>query len=60
MRKISLGFALGLLIGAAVPVAAATIVGTSGYLTGWIVTNNGREVCYAPYVWTYSREIECN
>lgn len=60
MRKISIGFALGLLVGTIVPVAAATIVGSTGYLNGWVVTDNGREVCYAPYVYTALREIECN
>ena len=60
MRKISLGFALGLLIGTAMPAAAALLVGSNGYLNGWTVTNNGREVCYAPYVWVGLREIECN
>jgi len=60
MRKVSLGFAIGLALGTVVPAAAATIVGGTGYLSGWIVTKDGREVCYMPYVWTTLREIECD
>jgi hypothetical protein len=60
MRKVSLGFAIGLALGTVVPAAAATIVGGTGYLSGWTVTKDGREVCYMPYVWTSIREIECD
>jgi hypothetical protein len=60
MRKVSLGFAIGLALGTVVPAAAATIVGRTGYLSGWTVTKDGREVCYMPYVWTSIREIECD
>jgi len=60
MRKVSLGFAIGLALGTVVPAAAATIVGRTGYLSGWTVTKDGREVCYMPYVWTTLREIECD
>lgn len=60
MRKVSLGFVIGLAVGTAVPVAAATIVGGTGYLSGWTVTKDNREICYMPYVWTSIREIECD
>ncbi len=60
MRKYLIGFIAGLSIGAAVPVAAATIVGNTGYLYGWSVTKNGYEICYMPYIWTSIREIECD
>ena len=60
MKKIMIGFIAGLAAGAAVPVAAATLVGSTGYLIGWSVTKNGTEICYMPYVWTISREIECD
>lgn len=60
MKNFSFGVAIGLLIGAAVPAAAAAMVGSTGYLSGWTVTKNGDEVCYMPYVWVYSREIACD
>ena len=60
MRKYLTGFALGIAFGAALPVAAATLVGSTGYLSGWTVTKDGDEICYMPYVWTATREIECD
>ena len=39
---------------------AAQVVGTNGYLTGWSVTKDGDEVCSDPYIWTSTREIECD
>lgn len=59
MRKYIIGFVSGVLFGAAVPAAAATLAG-NGYLYGWEVTKNGYTVCYVPYVWTATREIECD
>lgn len=60
MKKFSIGFFAGILIGAAAPITAATLVGGTGYLSGWTVTKNGAEVCYMPYVWASIREIECD
>lgn len=60
MKKLTIGFIVGLALGTAVPVAAATLVGSTGYLIGWSVTKNGNEICYMPYVWTATREIECD
>jgi hypothetical protein len=60
MRKLAIGFIIGLAAGAAVPAVAASIVGSTGYLSGWTVTKNGNEICYMPYVWTSIREIECD
>ena len=60
MRKYITGFILGLAVGTVVPVAAASLVGGTGYLSGWTVTKNGDEICYMPYVWTSIREIECD
>lgn len=60
MKKFSLGFFAGLMIGAVAPAAAASIVGGTGYLSGWTVTKDGDEICYMPYVWTSIREIECD
>lgn len=60
MKKLMIGFIVGLAAGAAVPAVAASIVGSTGYLSGWTVTKNGNEICYMPYVWTSIREIECD
>lgn len=60
MRKYLIGFIVGLGLGASVPVAAASIVGSTGYLLGWTVTKNGYEICYMPFVWTVTKEIECD
>lgn len=59
MKKLAIGFIIG--VAAAAPSAvAATIVGSTGYLSGWTVTKDGDEICYMPYVWTSIREIECD
>lgn len=60
MKKFSVGFVIGLALGTVVPAAAATLVGGSGYLSGWTVTKDGDEICYMPYVWQGIREIECD
>jgi hypothetical protein len=60
MKKLTIGFIIGLAAGAAVPAVAATIVGSTGYLSGWTVTKDGNEICYMPYIWTSIREIECD
>lgn len=59
MKKFSVGFMIGLALGTVVPAAAATLAG-SGYLYGWDVTKDGETICYAPYIWSGSREIECD
>jgi hypothetical protein len=60
MKKFLIGFASGILMGAAVPVSAAALVGSTGYLHGWSVTKDGEDICYMPFVWTATREIECD
>ncbi len=60
MKKFSVGFIVGLMLGGVVPAAAAVLVGSSGYLSGWTVTKNGDEICYMPYVWAGVKEIECD
>jgi len=41
-------------------VPAARVVGENGYLIGWdIEDQNGNVLCSDPYVWTSTREIEC-
>ena len=59
MRKFITGFITGAFLAAAAPVAAASLVGNSGYLFGWTVTVNGNDICDSPYIWTATREIEC-
>jgi hypothetical protein len=60
LRKYLAGIATGLVIGLTAPLAAAQLVGDTGYLRGWSVTKGGEEVCYMPYVWVSSKEIECD
>ncbi len=60
MKKFAFGFLAGITLGATVPVAASAFVNGSGYLSGWSVTKNGHEICYMPYVWSSTREIECD
>lgn len=60
MGKFTLGLVLGLLFGTTGTAIAAALVGDTGYLMGWDVTINSETVCSDPYVWTASREIECD
>lgn len=60
MRKYLTGFVVGLALGTVVPAAAAQMVGSNGYLSGWDVTKDGETICYMPYVWVSLREIECD
>jgi hypothetical protein len=60
MREYVIGFAAGIALGASVPASAAMLLGRTGYLSGWTVTKDGDEVCYMPYVWTATKEIECD
>lgn len=64
------GFLLG--VGAATQSSSSTtgahntpvqpkIVGSTGYLMGWEVkSSSGDTVCDDPYIWTATREIECD
>lgn len=60
MKKFSVWFFVGLMLGGVAPAAAAVLVGGSGYLSGWTVTKDGDEICYMPYVWAGMKEIECD
>ncbi len=58
-KSLILGFILGMLTATSSTVFAVKVLGT-GYLMGWEVTYNGRTICDDPYIWSGTREIECN
>jgi hypothetical protein len=60
MRRFFVGVVLGAFIGSATTAVAAQIVGSTGYLMGWTVEIDGEEVCEDPYVWTATKEIDCD
>jgi hypothetical protein len=60
MKKFVAGFIAGLTTALAISAFAAKMVGGNGYLTGWEITKDGEEICSDPYVWTATREIECD
>lgn len=60
MRKFIAGFALGVAVSAAATVSAAQIVGKDNFLLGWTVTKDGEQVCISPWVWTFTKQIECH
>lgn len=60
MRKYITGFVIGAALGAAAPATAAMVLGSTGYLAGWTVTKHGDEICYMPYIWIATKEIECD
>lgn len=54
------GLVVGVLAGLVVPAAAQRLVGGEGYLFGWDVLFSGRILCSDPFVWSATREIECD
>lgn len=60
MRKYVSGFIVGVALATVAPAAATAALVGSGYLSGWSVTYKGHEICYMPYIWTATKEIECD
>ena len=60
MKKFVAGFIAGLTTALTISAFAAKMVGSNGYLMGWEITKDGEEICSDPYVWTATREIECD
>jgi hypothetical protein len=60
MGRFALGLLVGLALGVAATAHAAIIAGDSGYLLGWSILKDGEDNCSDPFVWTATREIECD
>jgi len=60
MRNFIVGVAFGLMVGIVLPALAQRVIGADGFLMGWDVTFNGRTICRDPFVWTSTKEIECD
>jgi hypothetical protein len=59
MRKLGLGFMLGLIVGCSGAAFAATIFGEDGYLSGWIIVKDDQVVCSEPFVRVLTHELQC-
>jgi hypothetical protein len=60
LKRYTIGFLAGLLVGTAASALAVGFVGSNGYLINWTVTEDGLEICRHPYIYVSYREIECD
>jgi hypothetical protein len=60
MLRFAVGLVLGIILGATAVGYSAVVAGDNGYLLGWSVNKDGEEICSEPYIWTASKEIECD
>ena len=64
MKTCIFGLAVGLIVSSAFAAYAdADDIESfiaSGYARGWTVSIKGNEVCSDPYVWSASKDIECD
>ena len=60
MGRFLAGIVVGLFLASVTVVSAQSVVGGSGFLTGWTITKDGSEICSDPYVWDATQEIECD
>lgn len=58
MKSFAAGAVLCLLIGCGASALAADVFGT-GYLMGWLVMQQGREICINPLVDAQNKAIVC-
>lgn len=60
LRDVAIGIVIGSTITLAASAVAQRLVGGDGYLIGWDVVLRGNTICSDPYVWSGTREIECD
>ena len=62
LKQLTFGIAIAVLASTSFVLGGSygpRLIGT-GYLQGWTVSINGKEICDDPYVWDGTHEIECD